>query len=525
MIGPPVGYRLRQRRRQRGLTQVSLARAVGISASYLNLIEHGKRDVAGGLLHRLADALELEVAEVTGTEASRLVQDLTEITADPLLRDLAIDSAGAQEIVGRQPGWGRAVVRLHRSYRGASVLAETLAERLAHDPNLLEASHELLTRMTSIRSFAEILRKHSEIEPARRERYTALIAEESSKLGDIAKAVFERLSDFGDSARPTTPAEEVDDFIIDRRSFFAELEEAAGALARRMGLGDIPAEAEIASWLTESHGIRIETVDGSEAMFDALRHGAFDAGARAFRIPAGLPAPTRRFQLARLAFSLEAAAPVAELVRDPRLTSDAARERTTRALYSYGAGALVLPYDAVLKAAGQVGYDLDRLEAIFGASTEQICHRLVTLRRPGAEGIPFAFMRVDPAGNISKRYSLPTLPLPRYGGACPLWAVYRTQQTPGALVTQRVRLPDGREFLFMARTVAKPSPSFGVPGETFSVMIACEAVFAGQIVYGEALRGAAGLTLEAGINCHLCPREGCAQRAFPQVKPAAALGV
>jgi predicted transcriptional regulator/transcriptional regulator with XRE-family HTH domain len=511
-----AGFRLRQTRRELGMTQAALAAAVGISPSYLNLIEQGKRRIAGALLHRLADALDLDMDAITGAETSRLVQDLTEITADPLLGDLAIDPPGAQEIVGRQPAWGRAVVRLHRSYRQASMLSESLAERLAHDSDLLEASHELLTRMTSIRSFAEILREHPDIALPQRERFTALIAEESGKLGGIAKAVFDRLSEFGDSARPTTPAEEVDDLIIDRRSFFAELEDAADALAKTIGATGAPSEAAIEA-LVEDHGIRIETVEPIAPKRLGQRHGAFDPAARVFSLPAGLPTATRRFQLARLAFAVNQAAAVEKLVRDPRLTSDQARARATEALYSYGAGALVLPYDSFLSTAKTARYDLERLAALFGASMEQVCHRLVTLRRPGAEGIPFAFLRVDPAGNISKRFSLPTLRLPRYGGACPLWAVYRTQLTPGALVTQRVRLPDGREFLFIARLIAKPAPGFGTPGESFSVMIACDAGYADRIVYGEALRGGPGLTLEAGINCHLCPREGCAQRAFPQV--------
>lgn len=514
----PAGLRLRQFRRERGIKQATLAAEVGISASYLNLIEGGKRRVAGSLLRRLAEALDLDVGELTGAETARLVQDLTELTADPVLRDLSIDAAGAQEIVGRLPAWGRAVVRLHRSFRRASELSEALADRLAHDSNLLEASHELLTRMTSIRSFSEILREHTDIEPERRARYTALIAEESGKLGDIAKTIFERLSDFGERAHPATPAEEVDDFIIDRQSFFAELEDAAAALRAEMNVEQAPDESALAHWLAARRGVEVATA-AAEPLRGGARKGRFDAEARRLALPSGLPPATRRFELARAAFALAAGEAVGALLTDSRLTSEPARARAQSALYSYGAGALLLPYDAFLAAAERVRYDLDRLAALYEASAEQVCHRLVTLRRSGAEGVPFAFLRVDPAGNISKRFSLPALRLPRYGGACPLWAIYRTAASPGAVVTQRVRLPDGREFLFMARAVSKPSPGYATPGETFSVMIACEATYAERVVYGEALRAGSGLTLEAGINCHLCPREGCAQRAFPQVKP------
>lgn len=522
MARAAVGLRLRQSRRERGITQVALARTAGISASYLNLIEHGKRDVAGALLRRLAEALGLDAGELTGAEASRLVHDLTEISTDPLLRGLEISAASGQEVVGRQPEWGRAIVRLHRSYQRASTLAEALSDRLAHDATLLQASHELLTRMTSVRSFAEILSEHPDIEPERRGRYTALIAEESGKLGNVATALFERLSEFGEGRRPTTPAEEVDDFIIDRGNYFPELEEVAERLAARLGETGNPDEAALTRLLADDHDVRIVTDEPRETG-QAARRGTFhrdgdDSEAGVLSLPADLPAQTRRFQIARLAFSLAAPGAVRALAEDPRLTSDAARERAEAALYSYGAGALIFPYATFRGAAESARYDLDRLAARFGASMEQVCHRLVTLRRPEAEGVPFAFLRVDPAGNISKRFSLPTLRLPRYHGACPLWAVYRALGTPGAIVTQRVRLPDGREFLMVARTTAKPPQGFGAPGEIFSVMIACDAVYAERLVYGDALRGAEALTLETAVNCHLCPRPACPQRAFPQVQ-------
>jgi predicted transcriptional regulator/transcriptional regulator with XRE-family HTH domain len=513
MARPPVGYRLRQARRDCGMTQAALAAHADISASYLNLIEHGKRDVAGALLRRLAEALELDVAELTGAEISRLVHDLTEISTDPLLRDLKVDPPGAQEIVGRRPEWGRAVVRLHRSYHHASNLAEALSDRLAHDSTLLEASHELLTRMTPVRSFAEILKEHPDLESEQRERFTALIAEESAKLGDIAKSLFERLSSFGVSSRPTTPAEEVDDFFIDRGNHFPTLEGAAANLLAQMRYADGPSEAMLYDWLATRHDVSIETGDASNALDLTARRGTFDSAERAIRLPLGLPAPTRRFQLARVVFSLEAATLAEELTEDARLTSDAARERALNALYSYGAAAMLLPYDRFLEAAERTRYDLDHLAARFSASQEQVCHRLVTLRRSGAEGIPFAFLRVDPAGNISKRFSLPGLRLPRYGGACPLWAIYRAFQAPAEIAIQRVRLPDAREFLLMARAVSKPSAAYGSPAETYSVMIACESIYAERLIYGSA----PGMTVETGINCHLCPRPACPQRAFPQL--------
>ncbi len=504
--------RLRQRRRALGVTQAGLASRVGISASYLNLIEHGKREVGGSLLRRLAEALGTEVGALTGREEVVLVEELAEFVTDPVFGGLALEPADAQEIVARQPDWARAMIRLRRHYSAAARLAETLSQRLAHDATLVQASHELLTRLTTVRSFAEILREHEDVEPERRTRFIQQIAEEGARLGDVAKSVFERLSDFDESLRPSTPAEEVDDFLVGHAHHFPALEHAAEPFGERLRTTGSDYEGMLIERLVGRHGVRIGTIDDA-----APWRPTFDPVARELRLPIGLAAESRRFELARLVFALEHGDVISAFAEDPRLTTAAARERAREVLSNYGAGALLLPYEHFRSAAEAGRYDIERLCALFDASTEQVCHRLVTLRRPGAEGVPFAFLRVDPAGNISKRFGLPGLRLPRFGGVCPLWAVYRSFQSPGTILAQRVRLPDGREFLLVARAVLKPPRSFGAVSQTFSIMIACDAMDASSTVYGDA--AAATPTLESGINCHLCPREHCAQRAFPQVLP------
>lgn len=506
MARTPVGFRLREQRRKRGLTQAALAAEVGISASYLNLIEHGRREVAGALLRRLAGVVGIDLEALSGVEDDRLVNELAEIAADPRMQDLHLEPGAAQEIVGRHVGWGRALVRLHRANGSAILLAETLADRLAHDSELVQASHALITRITSVRAFAEILSEHADLEVGRRRRFTAMLAEESERLGNAAKVLFERLSDTGPDPTPATPAQEVDDFIIDRRNYFPALEEAAARMSA--GLPAAGLEAVLRARLVERHGVGIEAPA-------AESEPARPAGEPSpIRFAIGTPPATVRFEMARRLFLFEERALLDRLVADRRLTSPEARRRAREALAGYGAGALLLPYDPFRDAAEQSRYDLDRLAALFDASFEQVCHRLVTLRRPGAEGIPFAFLRVDPAGNISKRFGLPNLRLPRHGGACPLWAIYRAFQTPGALATQRLRLPDRREFLFIARTVIRPSADYGAAGRIHSVMIGCDAVHAARIVYGRT-----GIALEGGINCHLCPRQQCPQRAFPSALP------
>ena len=174
-----------------------------------------------------------------------------------------------------------------------------------------------------------------------------------------------------------------------------------------------------------------------------------------------------------------------------------------------------MPYERFLEAAESGRYDLAHLQARFNASFEQVAHRLVTLRRPGAAGVPFAFVRADPAGNISKRFSLPGLRMPQFGGACPLWALYGAFATD-RLVAQRAAMPDGRHLLFMARQVRKGTSSSARPEARYAIMLACEAHHGGRIVHADAL--GPGHAAPVGWECRACTRAGCDQRAFPALR-------
>ncbi|MGB7481665.1 MAG: short-chain fatty acyl-CoA regulator family protein, partial [Burkholderiaceae bacterium] len=179
----------------------------------------------------------------------------------------------------------------------------------------------------------------------------------------------------------------------------------------------------------------------------------------------------------------------------------------------YVAGAVLLPYDDFLDAAVAARYDIDYLCHKFGASFEQVCHRLVTLKKPGREGIRFGFMRSDPAGYVTKRFPLPYMSLPRYGNACPLWAVYQAFQTPGAMIRQLAEFPTGDRYFFLARAVEKQLPSFSSAKHLMSIMLVCEAIHADQIVYGDGLDlSSAAPTTPVGPTCRLCVRRNCASR-------------
>ncbi|MEQ8653673.1 MAG: short-chain fatty acyl-CoA regulator family protein [Kiloniellales bacterium] len=497
----PIGARIAERRRSLGLTQRALAEQVEISGAYMNLIEHDKRMIGGALLRRIAKALDMPLADLTAVEDMRLFQEMLELARGMALPDQ--DEARIGSFVGRYPEWAKAMVRVHRSLQDATDTAVALSERVSRDPSLRDLSHQILTRITSIRSFSEILQDFTGLSDAERQRFAEIIAAESDSLGRSARSMIDMLEDSGSRFHATSPEKEVDDFIIDHRNHFSALEEGADALRLELSGG---AEGDLAHHWFSSLGTQVRR-DGLAGLGEA-------------ETTMVLPESSRRFLIARHLVSEELDRLLNSLVDDERLTSDAARQRCKQALIRYAAAALLFPYEAFLEAAQHARYDVDRLAFAFGASFEQAAHRLVTLRRPGAEGVPFAFLRSDPAGNISKRFSLPGLRMPRHGGACPLWPVYTAHATPGRTVTQLALMPDGARYLFIAQASAKGWNGYGQPPAQFSVMLGCEAVHLDRLAYGDAhqARGVNQGT-EVGFECRSCRREACQQRAHEALVP------
>lgn len=502
-----------------GLTQSHLAASVGISSSYMNLIEHDKRPISGALLAKLARALDLDLDSLTGAHEARLIQTLSELATDPVLNRLDAAPEDTADLVARFPQWSRGILALYRGYVDACAQINALSDRLGQDSLMMDISHQMLTHITSIRSSAEILQDFADLDEGQRQRFLSVVSGESSQLADAARSLFTVVETASSSARSLTPIEEVDDFLIDNQNYFPALETGADKLRKRLGSSDAPSSAALLDYLQERRGIIWRSIDDGSEFEDRLVNGCwFDRDGSTFYSKASLPPTTIRFQAARLFAELEAASLVADHVNDKRLHSPEARKRAARALTSYLAGALLFPYEPFYQAAQNLRYDIDALGHRFGGSFEQICHRLVTLRRENSSGIPFAFMRTDPAGNVTKRFSIPGLTLPRYGTACPLWAIYRTLQAPSQTITQLAQLPDGSMFLLIARAITRQPPAHGQPGTAFSIMIACESIYADRIVHADGLDPArVSLVTPVGTACRLCPRKGCTQRAHEAV--------
>lgn len=472
-----IGVRLRRLREEKQMTQQALALAIGLSPSYLNQLENNQRPVTTSVLLRLDGAFGGELRLLSHDDEARLVADLGEVAADPMVGE-SISRAEVRELATTMPAVARALIALHSRCRQMSEQTAALAARLGGD------------RLGDGRMDGR---------------------------GEGEKPADPRSPAGAEASLPYAPFEEVREFMYERHNHVAELDVAAEELAMATDLRSGNAAGELAALIASRHGVRVEIIvanDGTER--DVQRH--YDPAARVLRLSSRLRAGQQAFQIATHLALLEHDGLIDALVSQGRFTSDEARRLARIGLANYFAGALILPYRQFLEAAEARRYDIDLLSHRFGVGFESICHRLSTLQRPDARGVPFFFIRVDRAGNISKRQSATDFHFSRIGGTCPLWNVYEAFAHPGRVLTQIARMPDGRAYLWVARTVSRDHGGYRAPSKTFAVALGCDLRHAGRLVYSDGLdlNNPAAAT-PIGVGCKVCERPACPQRAFPPI--------
>ncbi|MBW7057838.1 short-chain fatty acyl-CoA regulator family protein [Paracoccus bogoriensis] len=313
-------------------------------------------------------------------------------------------------------------------------------------------------------------------------------------------------------AAAVTPFEEVRDFFYDHRNHFEALDRAAEALAAKIGLGPgVAASPRLAEALNTRHGLTAVT----DA---ALPEGVLRRVDRARLLLApGLPPHRAAFEMAQILAQRALAAPIQAALAGARLAPEPLA-LARLGLAQYAAGAVLMPYGAFAAAAEAEAHDIDALGAAFGTSFEQTCHRLATLQRPDRPGLPFFFLRVDRAGNISKRQSAADFQFSRLGGSCPRWRLHAAFDRPGDILTQATEMPDGRRQFWIVRAVIERAARFGPPVREFAIALGCDIAHAGRLIYarGRDLTAPEAFT-PIGPACKTCPREGCTQRAFPML--------
>ena len=453
---PKLGNKVRALRRRERLSQVELADKLGISASYLNLIENNRRPLPAPLLIKLAQQLNVDIGSFAGDEDARLVADLLEAFADPLFEDQGLTSGDVREMATSSPAAARAVLSLYRAYRGARSTADDLSSRIS----------------------------------------------EGEGTGALD--------------RSSVPSEEVSDLIQRHMNHFADLEAGAESLMKKGKLVIDDLYPGLIRHLEREHGVTVQ-IARTGAERGTLRR--YEPAKKTLTLSELLPTRTRTFQLAYQVALLEQHQTIDALVKDTYLTTDDARALATVALANYFAGAVMMPYAQFQKAAKEERYDIDVLGRRFRVGFEQVCHRLTTLRRPGAEGVPFHMIRIDVAGNISKRFSASGIRIARYSGACPRWNIFAAFLTPGMIRIQVSRMPNGAVFFCLARTIQKDSGGYHAQQPVMAIGLGCALEHAKELVYSDGVDlENPGITVPVGVTCRTCERTDCEQRAFPSLK-------
>jgi predicted transcriptional regulator/transcriptional regulator with XRE-family HTH domain len=451
-----LGRKLRSLRRERDMTQVELARRLGISASYLNFIEHNQRPVTADLLLRLAQVFGTDLASFAPEDEARLRSELTEMFGDPLFASYDLRPTDIAELASSSSSMGRAMLTLYRAWRAA-----------------------------------------------RDDRQAGAV------LGSGERGA-------ASSEGRLPPEDDVLDFIQDNQNHFPEVEAAAEQLALDADLGPGDIDRHLVEYLARVHQVRVDVVPSDLARTVVRR---YDPAERRLLLSEVLPPRSRSFQIAHQ-IALLGFRPVLDRTLAQRRFGSANSEAVARvALANYFAGAVLMPYDAFLSAARSVRYDIELLGHRFRTSFEQVCHRLTTMQRPGAQGVSFHMIRVDIAGNISKRFSASGIRFARYGGSCPRWNVHTAFLSPGFIRTQLSQMPDGTTYFCIARTVRKDGGGFHMPFSRLAIGLGCDVRHARELVYADGVElGSLDAAVPIGVTCRLCERMDCRQRAFPPLQ-------
>jgi predicted transcriptional regulator/transcriptional regulator with XRE-family HTH domain len=430
-----------------------------------------------------------------GPRLKRLRRELG-LTQQAMAEDLAISPSYIALLERNQrPLTADLLLRLARTYRldMADLAAEErddYARRLGEvlrDPIFAEIDLPAL-------EVADVATSYPGITEAMLRLHTAYVREQQALAGLRAGAGADAASD---------PVGEARRFVAARRNYFPTLDSKAEALSE-----EIDKAGGSAEWLRRQ-GVRLRLLP-ADVMMGALRR--YDRHAEQLLLEETLPLQARTWQIA-LHIAYTALRPeIAALVRGESFASETAAQLVRRALAAYAAAALIMPYDRFARAVEAHAYDMDALAGRFGASFEQVAHRLTTLNRPGQERVPFFFIRVDAAGNVSKRLDGAGFPFAAHGGGCPLWTLHEVFRRPGEVLTQWLELPDGQRFFSIARSVTSGGGGWNRPATVRAIALACAAEHAPRLIYAHATPAE---PTPIGITCRLCNRAACTARAEP----------
>lgn len=445
-----IGPRVKRLRAMLGLTQAEFARRLSVSATYVNLIESNQRPVSAALLLKLAEEFDINVAELAQDMDAGLVNELMTALRDPVFGELQVDKSELEELVGSSPETIKAFLRLHERYRELALSTYSDANPLA-------------------------------------DREKVELLEESAR-----------------------PVETVRQFLHEQSNYFPDLDETAIAFHDALTADRKSLDTAIQERLEQKHKLRIRILPSS-AMPASFRY--FDRHRSGIDISELLHPTGRVFQLAFQLGLLEYRDLIDSTLSKSSIKDETAIGLARVSLANYFAAALLMPYDSFLRACEDTRYDVDLLSHRFGTSFEQTAHRLTTLQKPDARGVPFFFLRIDAAGNVSKRFSAGRFHFSKFGGACPRWNIHRTFEQPGETLTQLIQMPDDTTYVSISKAINRSRGQHGKPPARVAIGLGCDQAYADNLVYFDGVDPAGLKPTPIGVNCYLCDRQNCASRA------------
>ncbi len=535
-----TGEKLKVFRKKLGLQAKKLAEQLNISPSYLNLIESGKRSIDGELLVKICQELRIELSDLKDENEIDLSNSklaISKFSKNKNLKKLDLKIGPKIKAFRRQLGLqaNKFAEQLNISPSYLNLIESS--KRKIDGDLLIKISKELRVDLSDLTSKSDLNLENDISDLLDDQLFDDLdilgpevkdlvnsnpkIAKALIKLGDnfrqkdheIVNKVENISGKIIDSRKTSFPGEVISDFLQENKNYFPKLEEFANEIFNKVQKNNRTRYIALCEFLNQEYSITVKDIIPEETKpFSKV----FNKKTKELLLSDYNSLETKKLHAAAQIAQEGARDIIEEYLSDFKFPSDESKRLTQIALLNYCGAAILMPYKLFHNECKKLKYDLQLLQNTFATSFEQVAHRVTCLQDPKLPGIPFHFLRVDMAGNISKRFSLSGIEIPRYGGACPRWNVYSAFTRPGVIQAAVSKMTNGEKYVCIARTVEKGVGRYGQSKSILSIGLGCEAKYAKEFVYTENLDISDKKTeIPIGVSCRTCDRLDCSQRAFP----------
>ena len=539
-INNDIGQKIRVFRKKLGLQANKLAEQLAISPSYLNLIESGKRNIDAELLLKICQELRIELIDLKENNEINLKNSklaISKFSNNKIFKKLNLKVGPKIKAFRRQLGLqaNKFAEQLNISPSYLNLIES--GKRKIDGDLLIKISKELRVDLSDLTSKSDLNLENDISELLDDQLFEDLdilgpevkdlvntnpkIAKALIKLGDNYKQkdheIINRVENISgkiiDSRKTSFPGEVISDFLQENKNYFPKLENFANEIFHEVQKNNRTRYVALCDFLKKKYSIIVRDIIPEEKKpFSKI----FIKDKKELLLSDYNSLETKKLHAAAQIAQEGAIDIINEYLSKFSFPTNESKRLTQVALLNYCGAAILMPYALFHNECKKLKYDLQLLQNTFATSFEQVAHRVTCLQDPKLPGIPFHFLRVDMAGNISKRFSLSGIEIPRYGGACPRWNVYSAFTRPGVIQAAVSKMTNGEKYVCIAKTVEKGVGRYGQSKSILSIGLGCEAKYAKEFVYTENLDISDKKTeIPIGVSCRTCDRLDCSQRAFP----------